>query len=156
MRSSHLCMAAMLLAMPATLLAQDYDEEPKHTDAHAAIAEAAEAMEASWNAHDWVAVAEVYTEDAIVMPPGVEAAQGREAIAALFEGIEGVNLDLQTEEVFAVEGAALEVGSWVMTADDGTHLDHGDYMAAWTRTDDGWKMARDMWNSNMGPPSAGN
>ena len=80
--------------------------------------------------------------------------EGREAIAAWWEGglVEGgPTLDLQTGEVFSVEGAALEMGSYVFTGADGSHIDHGNYMVAWSHTEDGWKIARDIWNSNMAP-----
>ncbi|MFQ5530758.1 MAG: YybH family protein [Gemmatimonadota bacterium] len=152
MRRSHLLLAVGLLAMPAALSAQEYDEEAKPDDATAAIPAASEAFDAAWNERDWTAVAAMYTEDAVVMPPGSEPLQAREAILSYFsEGSGGVSLDLETLEVFSVEGAALEVGSWVMTAPDGSHVDHGNYMAAFSHTDDGWKIVRDMWNSNMAP-----
>jgi uncharacterized protein (TIGR02246 family) len=158
MRGSHLLLAAALLVVPSTLWAQEYENEDKgHMDATAAITAASEAMEAAWNARDWEAVAAMYVEDAVVMPMNVQALAGSEAIHGFFSSTpEGWSLDLQTSEVFAVEGAALEVGNWAMSTTDGEHVDHGNYMAAWTWTDDGWKMARDMWNSNMSPPDAGN
>lgn len=157
MRGSHLLLAAALLAVPSALWAQDYEEEKKvHMDATAAITAASEAFSAAWTAGDWDAVGALYADDAVVMPPGAEAVTGPAAIAEMFGTVgEGWALDLTTTEVFSVEGAALEVGSWTMTGPDGSHADHGNYMAAWTWTDDGWKMARDMWNSNMAPPSTG-
>ncbi len=154
MKRWNLVAVALLLVAPSALSAQEDADEMKYMDADvtAAITEAAEAMEAAWNAADWTAVAGSYTDDAVVMPMGMEALEGTEAIAAFFEGTPpGWNLDLQTKEVFSVEGAALEVGRWVMTGDEGSHLDHGSYMVAWAWTDDGWKMTRDIWNSNMAP-----
>ena len=111
-------------------------------------------MEAAWNGGDWDALGSAYTDDAVVMPPKSESVEGREAIIAMMSTrADGLALDLMTSSVYSVEGAALEVGSWTMTAPDGSHLDHGDYMAAWSWTDSGWQMAREMWNSNMAPPS---
>ena len=156
MRRSYLLFAAaLLLFAPSALSAQDYEGEKEHTDATAAITAASEAFEAAWNEGDWAALTAMYTDDAVIMPPGSEAVEGTEAILAFFDAGSGdVSLELTTLEVFSVEGAALEVGSWVMTAADGSHADHGNYMAAFKQTDDGWKIARDMWNSNMAP--AGN
>jgi uncharacterized protein (TIGR02246 family) len=154
MRRSTLLAAASLLFAPAVLLAQDHEEKDHegHMDATAAITAQSQAFNEGWNSGDWAAVAALYADDAVVMPPGSEAVTGRAAIEEMFATVgEGWGLELTTMEVFAVEGAALEVGSWVMTGPDGSHADHGNYMAAWTWTEDGWKMARDMWNSNMAP-----
>lgn len=153
MRRWNLFAVALLLVAPSALIAQDHDEKMEHMDATEAITAASEAMEAAWNTGDWEALGALYSADAVVMPPGFEAVKGSEAIAAFMATREdGLVLDLETTEVFSVEGAALEVGAWTMTGPDGTHLGHGDYMAAWGWTEEGgWQMARDMWNNNMAP-----
>ena len=149
MRRSYLLFAAALLFAPAALMAQDYDEK-EHSDATEAITAASDAFDAAWTAGDWDALGAMYTEDAVVMAPGAEAVTGRAAIAEFMSGrADGLVLDLTTTEVFSVEGAALEVGSYMIAGADGGHVDHGNYMVAWSWTDDGWQMARDMWNSNM-------
>ena len=145
MRRSYLLFAVALLLAPAGLMAQDYD-----ADATEAITAASEAFDAAWTAGDWDVLGAMYTEDAVVMPPGGEPVIGRAAIAEMMSTrADGWVLDLTTTEVFSVEGAALEVGSYTITDADGAHADHGNYMVAWAWTDDGWQMARDMWNSNM-------
>jgi len=158
MRSSHLLLAAALLVVPSTLWAQEDEYEDKgHMDATEAITAASEAFDDAWTAGDADALGAMYTDDAVLMPPGSEAISGRAAITEFFgQAGGGWTLDLTTTEVFSVEAAALEVGSYTITGPDGGHADHGNYMVAWSWTDDGWKMARDMWNSNMTPPAAGN
>lgn len=148
MRRWNLFAVALLFAAPSALSAQD------HTDFTAAITAASDAFDAAYNSADAAALSAMYATDAIAYPPGGEPIEGREAISAMWQGglvDGGPSLDLQTGEVFSVEGAALEMGSWVMTGADGSHLDHGNYMVAWSHTEDGWKIARDMWNSNMAP-----
>jgi len=128
MRLWSLSAVALLIAAPSTLFAQD------HTDAKAEITAASEAFDAAYNAADAAAISAMYTNDAVVYPPGGEPVEGMEAISAWFAGglVEGgPTLDLQTGDVFAIEGAALETG------------------VAWSHTEEGWRMARDMWNSNM-------
>ncbi len=113
-----------LFAVALLIAAPSTLSAQEHVDATAAITAASEAFDAAYNA----------------------------AISAWFAGglVEGgPTLDLQTGDVFAIEGAALETGSYVMTGADGSHIDHGNYMVAWSHTEDGWRMARDMWNSNM-------
>ena len=152
MKFWSLSAVALLLFAPTALSAQDDEGAMEHTDATDAITAHSEAFEAAWNEGDWATLAAMYTDDAIAMPPGGEAVEGSEAIAAFMSTRDdGMVLDLMTKEVYSVEGAALEVGSWTMTGADGSHLDHGNYMVAWSHTDDGWKLARDMWNSNMAP-----
>jgi len=149
MRRSYLMFAAALLFAPAVLMAQDY-EEKDHMDATEAITAASNAFDAAWTAGDADALGAMYTEDAVLMPPGSDAIAGRAAITEFFGGVGGGwTLDLTTTEVFSVEGAALEVGSYTVTDADGGHADHGNYMVAWSWSEDGWQMARDMWNSNM-------
>ncbi|TFG63366.1 MAG: nuclear transport factor 2 family protein [Gemmatimonadales bacterium] len=153
MRRWNLFAVALLLVAPSALIAQDHDEKMEHMDATEAITAASEAFEAAWTSGDWDALGAMYTEDAVVMAPGAEAVSGRAAIAEFMSGREdGWALDLTTTEVFSVEGAALEVGDWTITAADGSHAGHGNYMVAWGWTEEGgWQMARDMWNSNMAP-----
>ena len=143
---------ALLLVAPSALSAQDYEGEKEHTDATDAITAATEAFDAAYNVADAATISAMYTYDAVVYPPGGEPIEGMEAISAWFDSglVEGgPSLDLQTGEVFSVEGAALETGRWVMTGADGSHLDHGNYLVAWSHTENGWKIARDIWNSNM-------
>jgi ketosteroid isomerase-like protein len=150
MRRWNLFAVGLLFVAPSALSAQD------HMDATAAITAASEAYDAAYNVADAATISAMHTEDAIVFPAGGEPIEGMEAIAAWYEGglvAGGPTMDLQTGEVFSVEGAALETGSWVMTGADGSHLDHGNYMVAWSHTEDGWKIARDIWNSNMAPSS---
>lgn len=164
-----------LVGMPTVALAQGQEaEEMAGEAAHEAheMAEGHEAMHAkmseearpeiearvveweqAFNAGDFAAVAAFYTEDAVLLPPGTDAVEGPAAIQEMFAtgfaGLENLQMDLQTTELFAVPGGALEIGTYTMEA-DGEHKDHGKYMVAWTKTDDGWKIARDIWNSSMG------
>lgn len=138
-----LCVA--VLAMPAAAFGQD-------ESAAAAIAEITEAWDAGWNAGDGAAIAALYTEDAMLLPPGGEAISGREALAAFWQGAveSGSQSQLTMGTVEEFGDTAIEInGSWVSTDADDTHLDHGKYMVVWKKVDGTWKMHRDMWNSSM-------
>lgn len=134
-----------LLAAPATLSGQD---------AEAAIAEIQEKWIAGYNAGDAAAVAALYTEDAMLLPPNSEPVEGRDAIRAYWQSFmdqaPGSTVNLTTEEVHAPGGdMAVEVGGYVSTGPDGGHLDHGTFMVLYKKTDGGWKMYRDAFNSSM-------
>lgn len=152
-----------LLAVPATALAQEMEghDEMAHEQHEAMVEEVTAAIEAAsdafaeaFNAGDVEAVAAMYTEDAVVLPPGKEAIEGRAAIqadlAADLAAMEGMVLTFETNEVQAAHGHALEVGGYTIEGADGSHVDHGKFIAIWENTDDGWKMSRDIWNSSMG------
>lgn len=144
-RSQSLSLAglvACLLAIPQSLSAQD---------AKVAVTAAAEKMEAAFNSKDAATLTALYTETAIVMPPGVEPLKGHEAIRSMWESLDAntPTLALTTTDVMPVGDLAVETGSWSMTAPDGSHADHGSYLAVWKKTDGGWKMIRDTWNSSM-------
>lgn len=120
----------------------------------AAIEAASDEFAEAFNAGDAEAVAAMYTEDAVVLPPGKEAIEGRAAIQADLESdfanMDGMVMSFETTEVQAAHGHALEVGGYTLEGADGSHLDHGKFIAVWKNTDDGWKMTRDIWNSSMG------
>ena len=115
------------------------------------IAEASVAFAARWNAGDGAAIAALYSSDAMLFPPGAEPVSGSAAIAEFWTGAipEGAQVALETLEVHAGDGGALEVGSFVITGADGAHVDHGKYIVHWTLVDGTWKLHRDIWNSSM-------
>lgn len=156
-----------LLVLPATALAQEMEmemeghDEMAHEQHEAMVEEVTAAVEAAsaafaeaFSAGDAEAVAAMYTEDAVVLPPGSDAVEGRAAIqesmAAEMAAMGDVVMTFETTEVQAMHRQALEVGSYTVEGADGTHLDHGKFIAIWKNTDDGWKMTRDIWNSSMG------
>lgn len=146
----RLSLSLVLLAVLApggALLAQE--------DAAAAIAATNRAFQEAVAAGDAAAVAAVYTEDALLMAPNAPAAQGHEAIqAAMQEMLDmGVgSLTLTTDEVMDHGDTATEVGRYVLESTDGEHLDHGKFIVIWKRTGEGWRLHRDIFNSDMPPP----
>ncbi len=147
MRSVMPILCAALLALPSATLGQ------ASPDAQAAIAEANAAWEAAWNAGDGAGIAALYTDDAMLLPPGGEPIEGREAIQAFWQtAVEsGTQAALKTSELEIHGDLATEVGSYVDTGADGAHVDHGKYMVMWKKVDGNWKLHRDIWNSSMTP-----
>ena len=78
--------------------------------------------------------------------------EGSEAITADFNGSFAAGmgaLRLTTDEMEIFGDTAQEVGRYVVEAADGSHMDHGKYIVIWKNTEDGWKLHRDIFNSNM-------
>jgi len=163
-----LLLGLALVAMPALAGAQGMEghemegQEMAHEERHemmvekvtAEIEAASAAFAEAFSAGDAAAVAAMYTEDAVVLAPGTGPVEGRAAIeemmAADFAGMEGMVMSFETSEVDAMHGHAIEVGGYTLEGADGSHIDHGKFIAVWNQTDDGWKIARDIWNSSMG------
>jgi len=135
-------LAVSLMLVPHTARAQD---------AKADVTKASEAFEVAFNANDGAALASLYTADAVVMPPGVEPANGGAAINAMFAtpNPAGSTMDLKIKDLMVSGDFVVETGGWATTDPAGAHLDHGTYLAVWKKTDAGWMMVRDTWNSSM-------
>ena len=138
---------ALALALPLPAFAQA-------GDLSAQIAKVGQAWEKAYNAGDAAAVAALYTPHAKLMVPAAEPGSGPKAIQKLIAGdiALGGKLTLKTQDVVGFGDYALETGSWVANSPDGKHLDHGPYLTLYKKTDGGWKISRDIWNSSM-PPS---
>lgn len=145
----------IVLAAVPLLLAAD----PGHAqDAEAAIDEAAMAWESAFNAGDGKGVAELYTEDAALFPPGAERVDGKAAIAGFWQGAIDAGLadaDLETVEVVEAGDLAYEVGNVTLSAptSDGDRVPvSGKYIVVWQHGEDGaWRLHRDIWNLNPAP-----
>lgn len=115
--------------------------------ARAAIEAANEELSAALAADDAQAIAELYTEDAWLMPPGTEILKGREAIRGFWrQAIEGglEELSLETLSVERAGNLAAETGRARMVQSGGGGRSH--YVVVWKQVDGAWKLHRDIWN----------
>ena len=110
---------------------------------------------------DAARIAALYADDAELLPPGTLPVQGRQDIEKLWRGVLALpvkEMHLSTVE-FSVHGEdATEIGRYTLVGNDGRELDAGKYIVLWKKSAAGWKLYRDMWNSNApvvtAPPSA--
>ena len=105
------------------------------------------------NAGNAAGVAEFYTEDAALMPPGAARLDGREAIQQFWQGLldAGVgDISLTTQEVEDAGDSAVEVGLISATAPgdgDARVALTGKYIVVYRRDGGGnWRLHRDIWN----------
>jgi uncharacterized protein (TIGR02246 family) len=120
-------------------------------DLNAQIGKLSKAWEKAYNAGDAAGLTVLYAKDAMVMAPNADPASGTSAIRTYFDGDvkAGVKDELTVQDVVGSGDYAVETGKWVATSADGKHLDHGKYVTVYKKTDGGWKIYRDIWNSNM-------
>jgi uncharacterized protein (TIGR02246 family) len=124
-------------------------------DVRTAIEANSKAFTAAVARGDAAAIAALYTSTAQVLPPGGQAAQGRDAIQKAFQGMidtGATNLTLSTLEVEAHGDTAHEVGTWALRGKDGAAVDNGKYIVIWKREGGQWRLHRDIWNSSTPPP----
>jgi uncharacterized protein (TIGR02246 family) len=133
-------LAAIFLAVPA--LAQD----------KATIQSLSDQFAKAFNAGDAAAVAALYTEDAIILPPGGEMMKGRSAIQAFWKGAaeQFGNGKLTTLEVKPLGNeAAREIGTFSFrTKGSQSQEITGKYVVVWEKVGSEWKLATDIWNTN--------
>ncbi len=139
MRVTALAIASLLLVGPAA--AQD----------KATIEKLNDAFEAAFNKGDFAALANMYTEDAYLLPPGSELAKGRSNVQTFWtKAGEGVgDLKLTTLDVKPLgSDAAREVGTFsLMTKGQQRQQVVGKYVVVWQKVGSEWKLATDIWNT---------
>lgn len=100
-----------------------------------------------------------YTSDAVLMAPNMPAMAGTIGIAGFYKaaltqmGVKGISLT--TTDVYGEGDYATEEGSYELFAAGGKAVDKGKYLVVWKKTDSGWKMYRDCFNSDNPPAPAG-
>jgi ketosteroid isomerase-like protein len=116
-------------------------------DGTAQVAEIAARLEAAFNARDAAALAALYLEAAILMPPSEPMVRGRAEIEKWFEQavsrLRSIRV-LATESI--VEGdRAFQVGTLTSSADTGA-TQTGKYVLLLKKDAGYWKIQYDIWN----------
>jgi ketosteroid isomerase-like protein len=151
------------LAAAALALAACKPAAAPPPDTTAAARAAIDAANASWprltsTGHS-DSIADLYTADAVMMPPNMATVHGRDSIRAFFtvmNAIKGITLALKSTSVWGSGDAATEMGRWTFTwAADAKRppgvppVDSGKYLVRWVQQDGKWLMAQDIWNSDL-------
>ena len=99
---------------------------------------------------DAARIAGMYAEGARVMPPNSPMVQGGQQIKELWQGLinTGAKFSLSTSDVEAQGNVLYEVGTYELIFPDNKR-DAGKYVVVWKRQKGVWKLAVDIWNSNM-------
>lgn len=132
-------------------------------DASADVA-ALHAVDQAWlkayNSADGDALASLYDEKAVLLPPGAPAAHGRAAIRTFLAADSagsakaGVTFHLGANPDGGVNGDLGWVsGTYTVTDKSGKVVESGKYLSVSKREGGKWLYIRDTWNSD-GPPAA--
>jgi len=109
-------------------------------------------------------IAELYADDAVLYPPNMGIVRGKEGIRQFFAQMNSMSasLGLKADTVFVHGPQAVEVGHWhfawapnAQRPPGAPAVDSGKYMARWVSQGGTWKMAQNIWNSDlaMQPPA---
>lgn len=126
---------------------------PQASDQSAELAAMTDHWETALNAGDVDGLAALYTEDCVLMPPNTELASGQAAARAAFGEIidAGLSGGLETISVAAAGDIGYHTGTYYLQTADGTVFDQGKYTEIWRKVGGKWKIASDIWNSDLAP-----
>ena len=116
-----------------------------------AILAAEKVFVAAYNDHDARGLAALYTRDGEIMPPNSGVVKGARKLQALFKSFWDAGdtvMKLDTVEAKGFGDTAYEVGKYTLSGDSGKVNDRGKYIVIWKRTEDGWKLHRDIMNAD--------
>jgi uncharacterized protein (TIGR02246 family) len=144
--------ASLLMAMTGISQAASPDE--------AAIRAQAAAWEKAYNGGDAKGVAALYAEDAMLMPPGTAALNGRAAIQDYFtkdvaaSKAAGAVFALNPKTDVGVSGnMGWESGVYKVTV-KGAIVETGKFLSVSQKKDGKWLYIRDTWNADAPPAPA--
>ena len=137
-----------------------FAEAPKADPARAPLEKLGAAFAEAFNRGDIAAVAAMYSDDALVLPPDSDLVQGRSAIEALWKGTRDSgmkDLAFTVLDVHSSRDLAVEVGKAdfkIQTANQAESSSQTvKYVVVWKRQKDGaWRLFRDIWNSMPSAP----
>jgi uncharacterized protein (TIGR02246 family) len=108
-------------------------------------------------ARDYNAWIELFTEDAVIMPPNTTILEGREAIRADAEAYPPfTSFTITPLEIDGLGDLAFARGTFSYTwapEDADPITESGKYIEIWRKQTDGsWRLIRDIWNSDQPLP----
>lgn len=126
-------------------------EPPQTQDVSAEIQALDEQFAAAVAAGDAAAVAALYTEDGMLLPPNGDFVSGKAAIQSFWRSV--MDMGVASAKLTVVEAesfgdTAWEIGRYNLYTAAGDAIDEGKYIVVWQRTEAGWRLHRDIWNSS--------
>ena len=122
------------------------------TGVHEAIVAADEKFMESFNGGDAAGLADLYTENGQLLPPGSDLITGVAAIQTFWQGAMNMGIKTARLETVETEGhgdTAIEIGKYILSGETNNVMDRGKYMVIWKQVGSQWKLHRDIWNSSL-------
>lgn len=139
-----------LLGVLAALLAGCAGEaSPPETASRGAIEATVSRYVTASNQGDAEALAALYAEDALLLPPDHQPIRGRQAIVEFWRQGTDAGLEVSTLRLEVDGDVAYLVGRYRLPPTDEESADSGQYVLCLKRQADGaWKLTADIWNGS--------
>ena len=104
---------------------------------------------------DTATIAELYSADALLLPPNAEKIYGKNGIKEFWAGaikMGATDVVLTSVHVFLMGYYACEIGHYNLTIEPQnipTIEDKGKYLVIWKEEDGNWKLYIDIWNTSL-------
>jgi ketosteroid isomerase-like protein len=153
----------LALAVAVALALAGCESSQKHEDpaeVRASIDSSNKQFMDAFSRRDAAAIGLLYAEDGQVLPPGAPPLEGREAIATMWQSVLALPIGAwqrQTVDLGTGQETAWEAGRYTTLDNGGRPTEMGKYVVIWKHDEAGWKIYRDIWNSNSpaAAPAAG-
>ncbi|HTH57924.1 MAG TPA: hypothetical protein VL728_17875 [Cyclobacteriaceae bacterium] len=129
---------------------------PGQSSQHSPVDEARKAIEASNAIYSDLAnkndgsILTRYTDDACLLPPNSPLLCGRDALLNFFKNGPQVHSKFTIVNVFGEgNGFVTEQSNYELFDMNWKKMDEGKILVVWKKTNEGWKMHRDMFSSNQ-------
>jgi len=117
-------------------------------------------MNTSWMAalkqRDFAAIEALYASDGLLLPPNAPPVEGPKAIADVWKSwseLPNVDIAFGTDRLeVSSSGDMVQDYGWYTFAfdtDNGRFMDEGKYIVVWKKVDGVWKVAADIFNTNL-------
>jgi len=138
-----------------TLVSFETSADTSTGDATAVLGAGAALFMEAFNTEDADALAMLFAEDGVMLPPNAPAIFGRDAIRASNRqefAVADVAIELEDLEIKIEGDLGYKAGRYRVHAQDGVLIDRGKYIEIWRKADGQWLIHRDIWNSSMPAP----
>ena len=121
-------------------------------DIFAEIRCANDLFESKFAAGDAAGLADLYTEDGILLPAGLDFIKGRKGIKHYWQNIMNMSVKqarLETLEIEYLNNTAIEMGNYTLSGKGGLEMDRGKYIVIWKRNQGQWQLQKDIWTTSL-------
>jgi ketosteroid isomerase-like protein len=121
------------------------------TDVRSDIRRADDAFEKHFSDANAAGIAELYTSTGMLLPPGSDPMQGKEAIRDFWQGAMNMGIKEAKLDIMEVElqgDSIIEVGRYQLKGAGDEVMDWGKYLVVWKQEGGEWKLHHDIWNTS--------